>query len=106
MLGSLAKQAYASQLSLSASVPADLAQPARDSIGRAAALADVVGGPAGDMLRTAASSAFFDAFGIAMVAVAIVVALTGAVVWHVMPASDATTREAASGAALDGVATE
>ena len=85
VLGSLANAVYSPNLSGLISVPAELAAAAQDSIGGASLAAATVGGPAGHTLRESANAAFFDAFGIAMLAAAAVSLVTSAIVVHFMP---------------------
>jgi len=84
-LGSLANAVYSGNLSGLTAVPAELAAIAQDSIGGATMAAATVGGPAGQALQQSANAAFFDAFGIAMLAAAGVTLVTSAIVIHFMP---------------------
>jgi MFS family permease len=84
-LGSLANAVYSPNLSGLISVPAELAAAAQDSIGGASLAAATVGGPAGQTLRESANAAFFDAFGVAMLAAAAVSLVASAMVVHFMP---------------------
>ncbi len=87
VLGSIASAIYLSNISVPAAIPLGLADSARDSIGVATQIAATTGGPAGDALRESANGAFFDAFGWAMVAAAVVSFITAGLVAHFMPES-------------------
>jgi len=85
VLGSVAKAVYQSELALPSDMAPAVADPARDSVGGASFLADLLGGAIGDALRSAASAAFVDATTIAMIVISATVLVSAAVVFHVMP---------------------
>lgn len=85
VLGSLAKGFYSSQVSVPSGVPQEVAQPARDSVGGASFVADLLGGSLGDAVQSAAAAAFSDAMAMAMIIASAVALLTAGIVPRLMP---------------------
>jgi EmrB/QacA subfamily drug resistance transporter len=80
ILGSIFSAAFAERMSpVAATLPADAAALVRDSIGGAFAVAQQVGGSAGEAITAAARSAFVDGMGLAAL-IGAAVAVGGAVV--------------------------
>jgi EmrB/QacA subfamily drug resistance transporter len=80
ILGSVFSAAFAERMtSVSAGLPADVATTVRDSIGGALAVAEQIGGAAGDAITVAARSAFVDGMATASL-IGAAVAVGGAVV--------------------------
>lgn len=94
VLGSLAKAVYSSQVALPAGLPPALADPAKDSVGGASAIAASTGGAMGDAVQGAAAGAFANATEIAMLAAAAVALVSAAIVTHLMPAQAETVEVA------------
>ncbi|HEU4758613.1 MAG TPA: MFS transporter [Dehalococcoidia bacterium] len=106
LLGSLTKALYSSQVSVPSGLPSGMAEPAKNSVGGASIVAEVLGGSIGDALRSAASAAFADAAAVAMIAVTVVALVTAAVVVHVMPARHEAGEASAAAAELSAAAPE
>ncbi len=89
ILGALANAGYRSGIGGAvASLSPDLAAAAKRSVGAALEIAGGVGGPAGASLRQAASAAFLDGFGLAMLTGAVLLAAGAvAVLWR-LPSHD------------------
>jgi Na+/melibiose symporter-like transporter len=106
ILGSVFSAAFAERMApVAATLPADAAALARDSIGGAIAVAQQVGGSAGEAITAAARSAFVEGMGLAAL-IGAAVAVGGAVVaalW--LPArADGDAVETAATEPLEGVA--
>jgi hypothetical protein len=106
ILGSVFSAAFAERMApVAATLPADAAALARDSIGGAIAVAQQVGGSAGEAITAAARSAFVEGMGLAAL-IGAAVAVGGAVVaalW--LPArADGDAVETAATEPVEGVA--
>src|SRR6266568_3276125 len=89
ILGALANAGYRSGIGGTvASLSPDLAAAAKRSVGAALEIAAGVGGPAGASLRGAASAAFMDGFGLAMLAGAVLLAAGAVAVLRWLPPHD------------------
>jgi EmrB/QacA subfamily drug resistance transporter len=89
LLGALANAGYSSGIGGAvASLSPGLAAAAKRSVGAALEIAAGVGGPAGASLRGAASTAFMDGFGLAMLAGAVLLAAGAAAVLRWLPPHD------------------
>jgi EmrB/QacA subfamily drug resistance transporter len=88
VLGSLAKAIYSSQLAVPTGLSPAMADPARDSVGGASFVADLLGGSLGDAVQRAGASAFADAMSTAMIIAAAVALVTSAVILRFMPSLD------------------
>src|SRR6266498_2392776 len=93
ILGALANAGYRSGIGGTvASLSPDLAAVAKRSVGAALEIAAGVGGPAGASLRGAASAAFMDGFGLAMLAGAVLLAAGAVAVLRWLPPHDVPAR--------------
>ncbi len=93
ILGALANAGYRSGIGGTvASLSPDLAAAAKRSVGAALEIAAGVGGPAGASLRGAASAAFMDGFGLAMLAGAVLLAAGAVAVLRWLPPHDVPAR--------------
>jgi EmrB/QacA subfamily drug resistance transporter len=89
ILGALANAGYRSGIGGTvASLSPDLAAAAKRSVGAALEIAGGMGGPAGASLRQAASAAFMDGFGLAMLAGAVLLAAGAVAVLRWLPSND------------------
>jgi MFS family permease len=87
--GSIFNSVYSSSVADAVSaLPSSVAAAARNSIGAAQFEADRLGGPAGEALRSAASSAFVDGLGVVYIVTAAVALVGSLVVFRFMPAHD------------------
>lgn len=87
IVGSLITTVYADRMAApTAALPAPAAEPARDSVGAALAVAARLGGSAADALRAAARAGFVDALGVAVLVSAGVLLLAAAAVARYLPA--------------------
>ena len=87
IVGSLVSTVYADRMAApTATLPAPAAEPARDSVGAALAVAERLGGPAAEALAAAARQSFVDALGIAVLVSAGVLLLATAAVARLLPA--------------------
>jgi EmrB/QacA subfamily drug resistance transporter len=88
-LGALTNMGYAGGIgTFVARLDPDAAAVARRSAGAALQLADQIGGPAGAALRQAATTAFVDGFGLAMLAGAALMAAGSVLVLRHLPSRD------------------
>jgi EmrB/QacA subfamily drug resistance transporter len=95
ILGALANAGYRSGIGGAvSSLSPDLAAAAKRSVGAALEIAARVGGPAGASLRGAASAAFMDGFGLAMLAGAVLLAAGAVAVLRWLPSSDVPVQPA------------
>ena len=83
VLGSIVTSAYTGSLDVG-DLPAEVAEPARESIGAAAGVAEQLGGDAGRALMADAGRAFTDAMNVTMATSAVVAAVAGVVVVAVL----------------------
>ena len=83
VLGSIVTSAYSGSLDVGA-LPEEVAEPARESIGAAAGVAEQLGGGAGRALVADAGQAFTDAMNVTMATSAVVAVLAGVVVFVVL----------------------
>jgi EmrB/QacA subfamily drug resistance transporter len=87
IIGSILNSTFTRQMDdATATLPLPAAEPARDSVGGALAVAGQLGGQAGDSLALAARAAFVDAMGVATLVAAGVVLLGAALVARYLPA--------------------
>jgi EmrB/QacA subfamily drug resistance transporter len=95
VLGALANAGYRSGIGGAvSSLSPDLAAAAKRSVGAALQISAEVGGPAGASLRRAASAAFMDGFGLAMLAGAVLLAAGAAAVLRWLPSRDIAAQPA------------
>ena len=89
IIGSAMNTVYSSNMSNAVgNLPPQAADPARDSIGRAIAVAGQIGGDAGNALIRAAGSAFVDGMAIGVLIAAGTALLAAVLVGRFMPAQD------------------
>jgi disulfide bond formation protein DsbB len=90
-IGSAMNSLYSSKVAVAVTeLPAEMAEAAKDSVGAALQIAATLPADSGAALASAATGAFTDAFGLAMLIGAAVVFLGAVVVGKMMPASQDT----------------
>lgn len=86
VMGSIANSIFGVGMSeVTATLPADVASIASDSVGGAIAVAESLGGVAGESFRTTGIKSFMDALGIAFAVAGLTSAVAAAVVFKFMP---------------------
>jgi EmrB/QacA subfamily drug resistance transporter len=107
VLGSLTNATYSAQIenSLTGLAP-DMATLAKRSVGAALQVADGIGGEAGLTLHRAATEAFSDGFGLAMLAGAGLLSAGAVSVWRRLPLGDTSHPPAEADTALGAVGSE
>jgi hypothetical protein len=100
IIGSLVNTVYADRMAdATVALPAPVAEPARDSVGAALAVAGRIGGPVAGALADAARAAFVDALGVAVLVAAAVIATGAVVVARYLPGREITTSRERQGPA-------
>ncbi|MCZ6613189.1 MAG: MFS transporter, partial [Thaumarchaeota archaeon] len=95
ILGSVLNSIYSSNVAGAiVGLPDEAAAAAQNFVGGAAQVAANLGGPAGEELRTAANTAFFDGLSVALLASAAIAFVAALLVFRFMPARDLAVNEA------------